>query len=60
MPALPPGSTVSVVLWNWPPLLPDSPPAVTAPATAVGQPVGPQLQLFTGQEVDAWTSFCSP
>lgn len=60
LPAQPPGSTVSVVLWSSLPLLPDAPVAVTSPVGAVAQPVGPQLQLFTGQEVDAWTSFCSP
>jgi len=59
VPPQPPGSRVNALLWN-PLPQPDAPPVVVAPADADAQPIGPQLQLVTGQEGDAWALFCSP
>jgi len=60
VPPQPPGSAVTALLWSPPPMQPDAPTVVAAPAGAEAQPIGPHLQLVTGEEGDAWTLFCSP
>jgi hypothetical protein len=60
LPPQPPGRTVAVLLWNPPPPQADAPAAVVMPVGADAQPIDPLLELFTGQEGDIWTSFCSP
>lgn len=60
LPAQPPNSPVSVVLWSPAFGQPDPPVVLAAPNGPLVKDIGPELQLITGQEGDIWASFCSP